>query len=419
MADAEAATSWSKSDARFWRNRLFKRQGDDWHVRIAFKGIQERFPLHTPNAAAAAGKARDIWTSLQTVGWEQTRNRFKPWRVDSQSDDSPLTVGAYIEAARAAALVRATTFQCYERKFRFLVAQIAAIKSTKRKHDYVTGGHLQFRTDVGSVPLASITPDVVTRWRVAYLQRHGKNPIELNHARQSAASIIRNSKALFAPRVVRNLALNLPSPLPFEGMEIGKLPRTRYTSRINLPLLATQAQKELAEQPEAWKIFLLATCAGLRRGEIDTLTWRQFDWQGGRLRIEVTEYGSLKTESSAEVLDLAPGIVAEFQGFFQRSKDKFVVASAVDPRPAAHWKHYRCAGHFRALIDWLRSKGVKERNPIHTLRKEFGTRINQQFGIFAASAALRHSSITLTREHYVDRKERIAIDLSDITKGVK
>ncbi len=53
-------------------------------------------------------------------------------------------------------------------------------------------------------------------------------------------------------------------------------------------------------------------------------------------------------------------------------------------------------------------------NPLHTLRKEFGSLINSKFGIFAASSALRHSNITITREYYVDRKERIALNLSEL-----
>jgi hypothetical protein len=51
------------------------------------------------------------------------------------------------------------------------------------------------------------------------------------------------------------------------------------------------------------------------------------------------------------------------------------------------------------------------------LRKEFGSLINQKFGIFAASAALRHSNITITREAYVDRKERIALDIGELMKN--
>jgi integrase len=68
--------------------------------------------------------------------------------------------------------------------------------------------------------------------------------------------------------------------------------------------------------------------------------------------------------------------------------------------------HYRCERHFDRLIRWLRSKGVTASNPLHTLRKEFGSQIAAQAGIFAASMALRHADIQLTRDYYVDKKRR-------------
>jgi hypothetical protein len=107
-------------------------------------------------------------------------------------------------------------------------------------------------------------------------------------------------------------------------------------------------------------------------------------------------------------------MIETFRTFFKASKTPFAIDSAVDPRPAAHWKHYRCDRHFNDLVEWLRSKGVKGQKPIHTLRKEFGSMVNQKFGIYGASAALRHSSISLTREFYVDRKERLAVDISEL-----
>ena len=42
---------------------------------------------------------------------------------------------------------------------------------------------------------------------------------------------------------------------------------------------------------------------------------------------------------------------------------------------------------------------------VDALRKEFGSQICAQAGIFAASVALRHSSINLTREYYLDKKQ--------------
>ena len=132
------------------------------------------------------------------------------------------------------------------------------------------------------------------------------------------------------------------------------------------------------------------------------------------MSVEANEYGDVKTEASAETIDIGTDMVAYFKEQSARSKSEFVLSSAVVPGQPKHWNHYRRDHHFKDLIAWLRGKGVNTRNPIHTLRKEFGNLINHKLGLFAASTALRHSSIAVTREHYVDRKERIALDLSDL-----
>ena len=38
--------------------------------------------------------------------------------------------------------------------------------------------------------------------------------------------------------------------------------------------------------------------------------------------------------------------------------------------------------------------------PLHELRKEFGSMVNSQYGIYAASRALRHGNIAVTVAHY-------------------
>jgi integrase len=406
-----------KTDVRYWRDRLFKRCNDEWQVQIAYAGRQKRFPLKTANKDAGAAKARDIYLSLNAAGWDGTIAKFKPWTTEAQDDAKPVTVGQFIEAVRAVAPVRATTFTTYERKLRFLVAQVKAVESPKDRYDYVHSGFKRWREKVDAVPLTDITPELVLQWRVRYINEAGKDPLKQNGARQTAASILRNAKALFSPKLLRNLGLRLPSPLPFDGVDLGKRPRTRYKSKVNTPLLLKLAYEDLKEkQPELFKIFLLAIGAGLRRNEIDKLTWKQFDWKKGVISIEATEYGAVKTEASAEEIDIGADMVAYFKGCMAKSQCEFVVSSAVESSQPKHWNHYRCDRHFKDLIEWLRKKKVEARNPIHTLRKEFGSLINQQFGIFAASAALRHSSIGITREHYVDRKERIALNLGDLVK---
>ena len=404
-----------KTDVRYWRDKLFQRSNQEWHCQIGFGARQDRWPLRTANREQAAAKARDIWLSLQTHGFEATEAKFKPWTVAPKPEGNALTVGEFIKAASAVATVRPTSLTHYCRKFRFLVSQIGKIKGTKARHDYVHGGADKWRGQVEDIPLADLTPQKISEWRVRYVSRFDSQPMKRQQAQQTAASIIRNAKSLFAPRILRGLSLTLPSPLPFEGVDLGKRPRTRYQSKVDAGALAIAAYNELKEQqPEQFKVFLLAFGAGLRRGEIDRLTWKAFNWQRGTLSIEATEYGIAKTDASNEEIDLGADLLEYFKGQMKNASGDFVITSKAAATAAPHWNRYRCDGHFKNLLAWLRAKGVANRNPLHTLRKEFGSLINQKFGIYAASAALRHSNISITREAYVDKKQRTALDIGEL-----
>ena len=77
---------------------------------------------------------------------------------------------------------------------------------------------------------------------------------------------------------------------------------------------------------------------------------------------------------------------------------------------------YRCDGTFNALAFWLRSKGVPGPRPIHSLRKEIGSVIATQQGIFAASRYLRHSDIRITSKIYADLKKPVSAGLGAFLK---
>jgi hypothetical protein len=91
---------------------------------------------------------------------------------------------------------------------------------------------------------------------------------------------------------------------------------------------------------------------------------------------------------------------------------KFVIKSEISPRPLGASYYYRCERNFNRLIEWLRSKGVNGLNPLHTLRKEFGSQVAAQHGIFQASLSLRHASIQLTRDYYLDKKKAAFFEMS-------
>ena len=51
---------------------------EEWAARIQWRGRRELFNLRTPNKAAAAAKARDIYAMLVGAGWDATLAKFKP-----------------------------------------------------------------------------------------------------------------------------------------------------------------------------------------------------------------------------------------------------------------------------------------------------------------------------------------------------
>jgi integrase len=417
---AVRAAKFAKSDVGYWRDKLTTRSNDGLHVRIRFGGVQNWWPLKMVNRDAAAQKARDIWKSLQAHGFAETEKKFKPWTVKPAPKPEILTVGEFITSAKAVAgHVRLTTFTTYERKLRFLVSQIAKVKGTKARHDHFHGGAVKWREGVDKIPLSELTANRIEEWRGRYLARFDDQPLKRQQAQSTAISIIRNAKALFSPRILKVLGADviarLPTPLPFAAVEVGKRPRNRYKSKVNPGELTAAAWRELrVQEPDQFKIFLLALGAGLRRGEIDRLTWSAFDWQRGTVSIEPTEYGIAKTESSHDEIDLGQDLLDYFKTEKENASGEFVIGTATSTTIAPHWNHYRCDCTFKKLLDWLRKQGVTAKNPLHTLRKEFGSLINQKFGIYAASSALRHSNIGITRDAYVDKRERHTVNLSEM-----
>jgi len=171
--------------------------------------------------------------------------------------------------------------------------------------------------------------------------------------------------------------------------------------------LAVAVERERRHRREMFRVFCLALFAGLRRDEIDTLTWKQIDFANHVIRIETNEFTRAKSEGSETGIDIDPVFTERLRVWMQESKSEFVIAVDVAPRPeVSTYHHYRCDCVFKKLTSWLKHHGVEERNALHSLRKEFGTQINRTHGLFAASAALRHSSIQLTRAVYVAKKDR-------------
>jgi integrase len=296
-----------------------------------------------------------------------------------------------------------------------IIAESFGIDGAKEKYDYRSGGRAKWLERVERIKLNSVTPERVQRWKVAFLKRSGSDPVKIRTARTSVNTLIRKAKSLFSHKRLRFVSdPSLPFSNPFGGVEFEPRQSMRYQSFVDLEKITRAAVKELPEQE--FKVFILASMGGLRRNEIDKLEWSAFRWEQSILRIENTKHFQTKNEGSRGDVDLDPEVSALFREFYASATGPFVIESPVKPRMGITYRHYRCNKVFKPLFAWLRSKGISSANPLHTLRKEFGSRINDAYGIYAASRALRHADIKITSQHYVDKKSRATVGMGHLLK---
>lgn len=412
-----------KTHAGYWKPRLFRAsythegersEGSHWCIKIAHKGIRETINLRTPNQATAAQRAAETYRMLMgDEGWQAVRAKWKP---KPEKKVKVATVGEFLAAVARLSEVRPRTLGDYSRAFRHIVAGAMGIQGDKSRFDYVNGGSAKWRERVDAVKLAAVTPAKVQAWKLAFVARGAGNHQTERTGKVSANSLLRQAKSLFSDKrgvltMIRD-ELQLPSPLPFDGVGFYENQSMRYQSKIDAGEILTAARDDLAlTQPEAFKALVLALCCGLRRNEIDKLTWRQVDLNKGVIRIETTRYFSAKSEDSLAEVDLDPEIVALMRGWKAKGEGEFVIHSGNKALTGKSYVHYRTGRVMQALADWLRAQGMEERKYLHTLRKEFGSLVAQEHGIYAASRALRHSDIQVTAKHYLDKKQRISIGL--------
>jgi integrase len=384
--------------------------GESPHYGIQIKHNERRmrFPLHTANKEAAAALAARIWTQIVSEGWDAAMKVHKPQSIAKAPKSA--TVGALIEAACAASSARKHSLEAYSKAFRRVVSEVAGIHDG-RKFDAFKGGTKEWRERVDAVPLASLLPADVQAWKNRRLRAAESDPLAKRRAIVTINSLIRNAKALFGKKVLPFVEQKLivPRPLPFEDVGMEKGPSLRYVSKVDAYALLARAREELAEnESEAFKVLILALVCGLRRSEIDHLLWRTFDFSRSVLYIENTEYHQLKSEDSAGEIDLDADTAALFKGYRARApKSLFVIESPNAPRAERKARCYRCNAVFERVNEWLRVQGVDTMKPLHTMRKEIGSIIASEHGIFEASRYLRHSDIRITSAIYADKKKTV------------
>jgi integrase len=431
-----------KTHVNYWKARLehrtYTRDGKafevpEWSVRIHFNGIRKSFDLDTANKEEAAVKAREIYLSLSAKGWSNTINELTPEAAQpaETSSNSP-TIGDFLAEVERTTHIKPKTLRLYSQSLRQLAAYVYGVKSDASRYDYRNGGLMAWRKQIDVIPLSAITPTAVADWKIMYLRRAGSDPRRKFEVNRSFNSWLRNTKSLFSAQIINkpNFGIKIPKfKVPdgqrderevywFETVDFERTGSMKFRTPVGVTYekLVTNARNELRSQhPEAYKLFLLCLCAGLRRAEADVCLWAQLSPDDNSLRIEPNEYIEPKQGSGGTVY-VDPSLMKELLGFKEQTPGAFVVSSNLKWKPTTYGR-YRCEPHWRKLRDWLEENGIHVRKKVHELRKLFGDAIVKQNGIFAGSAQLRHSTIQMTASHYTDPRQRAALPVANLFSG--
>ena len=418
----------SKGDVRYWQSRVKKDDSKHFFVQIAHAGKRHRFTFKQTSAEAAAPLALAAYRQVVTNGWEAALAALKP-EIAKRTEVA--TLGEFLAEVAATAGFRESTFRTYTQSLRQIAAEIADIGDQPKldeqgnplkdrrgrivfqnRRDRLGGGNAAWTEKVHALSLSILSPEAVQRWRITYVARAGDAPDARRRAENTVAMLLRNSRALFSERAIKFVKGKVIFPqtfLPFSDVKLPKQANTRYQSQIDAETLIHAAKQQLTGAP--FQIFVLAMLCGLRKREIDLLTWTQIDFTKNQLRIDRTQWFEPKSEDSIGSVDLDPELIALLRGWKATANGPFVIEPPIMPRKGAPARAYRIERHFKTLYTWLRNQSVKAHKPAHELRKELGAILASHQGIFAAQSVLRHAQISTTANFYADKKRVITAGL--------
>lgn len=398
----------ARGDSRYWLapGKLLRKPGRSvYEFQFQIAGRRFTFSTRTGNREAGAKIAARIYSDFAELGVDKA---LRIHRTGGERE-GVLTLGEWITQARAVFDGSPSTFTQYCQAARQIAADLLGVRRTNKRWGR-KGGDYTEKAD--SAPLSKFSSTAIQSWRLRYVSERSKNPARARSARISCNTTLRSAKALFGEKI-RKFLPPIEGLVPFQNVEFFPRESMRYQSKIDAGILLGKARDELAEtRPEEFKALLLLLGAGLRRGEVDRLLWRQIDLNSGVIHVEVTEVGGLKSSDSSGDVSIDETLCGILRGFKARARGQFFLEGPDVVSGAVSWgQKYRCKETFESLVAWLREAGVEGHRPLHVLRKEAGSLIASRDGILAASRFLRHADIQVTAAHYADIKQRVTVDV--------
>jgi integrase len=421
-AAKRGGSKFAKSDPRYWLSRVKHRVVNDWtatsySVRMHRHGKRVLVTLNSTTKRDAANEALELWLQIRSNGWEfaetyRKRNKVPvpaaknvepSTTISHQSPVKVFTVGMLLECFTATMVdIRATTRNAYFVAVRSIVADILTDSGGTLKKE----GRAEL---LNNTPLEMLNREALRKWLSAKLAAGD------DESKRTLRSRIINAKSIFNTHVLERFNEDHRTTIenPFTGLMIPKGGTKRHYRKVSLKEVLKQAKalkaSGSADDLECWKIIILASSGGLRRSEIDNLRWADIDFNNRRIHVRPSETYALKTKASEAVIPIEVEVANEIASWKRGKPGEFVIAAKKDSRQAM-----RSGGHQAATAAWLREctiggeQPLKDvQKPLHELRKEAGSLVNETHGIQEARVFLRHTDITTTANYYLDSSSKV------------
>lgn len=374
-----------------------------------FEGKREAWICcDSSNRGIAADKARNYYLRMKAIGLPALLAELRP----DIRPDRVCTVGEYLAAARPFAKARPRVFDQYAAALRRVFALVLDLEGPAERFYAKGEAAAAWRAKLDNLRLDAITPQDVEKWRVAFVNA------EADHAKRKARAVsvstyLRNAKGAFARKILAQVApaegkaaVCLPSPLPLAGLTAPATSR-RFRPQVKALDLYNAALRDFADKPDTLCAALLLLTGGLRRGEADLLEWSNVNLADGKITITATEFFTPKTDEGDRVVKLPPDVATLLRARRKGRRDAVFVLDGPAPKNSAKGYEYR-ADAWPVLTSWLRTQGVTDATPLHSLRKHAGSLVYDAGGIEAARRFLGHKKIATTSASYLEAADVVA-----------
>ena len=350
---------------------LIKRNGK-WTAVESINGKRVWHSTKTENKKLAEKRAKTFFDALRAdnlAAAELLMNR----------NPSGKTIGELLEVFPKMAIAKAPTAKGY----------VSAMKILLRE----TGTPL-------TTPVNSLTGKMISTFE-RLRHKKAKDVPELHRAKRTVSSTVRQAKAIFSKRMMQRYGdegwhFNVDD---FISRTVESGPSVRYKAPdAGLPARTLAASKELRQiDPEAYKAFLMAYFAGLRKAEIAhaTVNWIEDH------AIHVQPDGQFDTKNSHErTVPLAPDVFSDLQELMPA--EGYLLQGSNTERTELV---------FRRLNKWLRGIGwTHSTKAVHELRKVYGSTVSRLAGIHAAQHLLGHMDYSTTDRYYADPSADVVVN---------